>query len=50
MNSAALNMSVHISVQVTSFEYLYRSGIAGPYGKSAFCGLDIVESGRPVIF
>ena len=37
VNSAAMNVGVHISFQITVFSgYITRSGIAGSYGNSVF--------------
>ena len=52
VNIAAVNASVHISVQgpaFTALEYLYRSGIAGSHGSSTFCDVNMVEDYKPVI-
>ena len=38
VNSAAMNVQVHISIQIIVLsEYMPRSGIAGSYGNSVFC-------------
>ena len=37
VNSAAMNIEVHVSFQIMVFsEYMPRSGIAGSYGSSVF--------------